>query len=461
MKRKVIRKYQRMNTTGTGLIEIERFKKCSKTFVIKNNKKYTDYNLFFSYILDKLVSKLKKLSLNTSIKFNINVDTVYERSVTHDIQNMAFKTSNILACNSSDFTSLLKKILTKESEFIAKGSGWSLVSIDGLQLRTNLVNPLKGTIINVRNEDVYCFKYSILSKYDERSNKSRFNQKYFNFLEKKSVLNFKSIDFPTPIKQIKKFERLNDVSVNIYSLNNKNNIFPLNISNIERKNHFDLFLFNNDKTSHYCYIKDFSRFIRSQKTKNCNKLIICKIYFTTFGNKPYKSKLWGKAGLVKHKQMCDKNELGKPIMFEEGKDDEFIYFKSYKKTNRILFVIYADFECILKPKQTNEFNINNEKSKISKTYVTHLHEIMSYGFYEKVDNNSISEKLLQQFRIPMKVIIYRDKDSTKKFVENVIDIGRKINNIYETNVPMIPLTEKEEKQYQKTKICEKCSLSLK
>ncbi|KAE9542741.1 hypothetical protein AGLY_002652 [Aphis glycines] len=33
MKRKVIRKYQRMNTTGTGLIEIERFKKCSKTFI--------------------------------------------------------------------------------------------------------------------------------------------------------------------------------------------------------------------------------------------------------------------------------------------------------------------------------------------------------------------------------------------------------------------------------------------
>ncbi|KAE9542742.1 hypothetical protein AGLY_002653 [Aphis glycines] len=257
---------------------------------------------------------------------------------------------------------MYNKILTEESEFIAKGLGWSLVSIDGLQLRINLVNPLKG--------------------------------------KKKSGLNFKCIDFPTPIKQIKKFE--------------------------QRKNHFDLFLFNNDKTSHYCYIKDFSRFIRSQKTKNCNKdvLQLCKL-----------CKLWGKAGLIKHKQMCDKNELGRPLMFEEGKDDELIYFKSYKKTNRTPFVIYADFECILKPKQTNKFNKSNKKSKISKTYVTHLHEIM-------IIQKSYCNNLKFQ---------RRGKDSAKKFMENMIDIGRKINNIYETNIPMIPLTEKEEKQYQKTK----------
>ncbi|XP_060847730.1 LOW QUALITY PROTEIN: uncharacterized protein LOC132931392 [Rhopalosiphum padi] len=479
MKRKVITKYQRMNTSGTGMIEIERFKKCSKTFIIKNSKKYTDYKSFFSYISDKLISKLKKSCLNTSIKFNIHVDTVYERPVTHDIQDMAFKTSNILACSSSDFTILLNrmfnKILTEESEFIAKGSGWSLVSIDGLQLRINLVNPLKGSsyidlpifikkkkaIINVRNKDEYCFKYSILSKYDKRSNKSRFNQTYFNILEKKSGLNFKCIDFPTPIKQIKKFERLNNVSVNIYSLNNKSNIFPLCISKIERKNHFDLFLYNNDKTLHYCYIKDFSRFIRSQKTKNCSKLIICKRCFTIFGNKPCKSKLWGEEGLIKHKQMCDKNELGRPIMFEEGKDDEFIYFKSYKKTNRIPFVIYADFECILNPKQTIELNKSSKKSKVSKTHITHLHEIMSYAFYVKVDYDSITEKLLHQFKIPTKIIMYRGKDAAKKFMENMIDIGKKINDVYEINIPMTTLTETEEKQFQRAEVCEKCLLSFK
>ena len=77
----------------------------------------------------------------------------------------------MLACNSSNFTKLLdsmfNKILEEESEYIAKGSGWSLVSIDGLQLRINNVNPLKGSsyidlpkiiknkkaVINVKNND--------------------------------------------------------------------------------------------------------------------------------------------------------------------------------------------------------------------------------------------------------------------------------------------------------------------
>ncbi|KAE9525805.1 hypothetical protein AGLY_014031 [Aphis glycines] len=297
---------------------------------------------------------------------------------------------HITACNSSDFASLLNtkfdKILAEESEFIAKGSGWTLVSIDGLQFRINLVNPLKGgayldlpkfirekkAIIDVKNKDKYCFKYSILTKYDTRSNKSRFNQKYFDFLEKKSGLDFKCIDFPTQINQIKKFERLNNVSVNVYSLNNKGTIFPLFINNTGEKNHFDLFLINNHKTSHYCYIKDFSRFIRSQKTKNCSKLIISKRCFTTFGNKPFKSKLWGETGLTEHKKMCSnsKNELGRPIMFEEGKENKFIFFKSYKKTSRIPFVIYADFKCILKPKQTNEFTETSKKPQNVRTRVS-------------------------------------------------------------------------------------------
>ena len=85
-------------------------------------------------------------------------------------------------------------------------------------------------------------------------------------LEKKSGLDFKCIDFPTPISQIKKFERINNVSVNIYSLNDKQVIFPLYICNIERIEHFDLFLFNYKGTSHYCYIKHFPRFIKVFKT---------------------------------------------------------------------------------------------------------------------------------------------------------------------------------------------------
>ncbi|CAI6372093.1 unnamed protein product [Macrosiphum euphorbiae] len=385
MKRKTVTKRQRMTSSDEGLFEIERFKKCSKTFVIKNTLDFIDYMLFFNYVRDKLILKLKQSCLQSSIKFNLHVDSVYERIITQEVQDIAFKTSNTLACNSSDFNKLLNrmfdKLLSEQDQFLAKGSGWSLTTIDVLQLRINIVNPLRGetyidlpefmkdkkAIINVKNNDDKCFKYSILSKFDNRSNKTYLNKKYFKMLEKKSGLDFKCIDFPTPISQMKKFERVNDVSINLYSLNDKDHIFPLYICDIEKKKHFDLFLFNNDETSHYCYIKNFSRFVRSQKTKNCSKLIICKRCFTTFGNNPCKSKLWGMKGLIEHQHNCRKNQLGRPIMFEEG-DDEFIYFKNYKNTKRIPIVIYADFECILTPKKPNEYIQSCEKKKKNTCY---------------------------------------------------------------------------------------------
>jgi len=50
-----------MNVIGSGLIQIDRFKKCSKTFVLKNDYNYfIDFNQFFDYGFEMLVSKLKK-----------------------------------------------------------------------------------------------------------------------------------------------------------------------------------------------------------------------------------------------------------------------------------------------------------------------------------------------------------------------------------------------------------------
>lgn len=123
-------------------------KKCSKTFLIKNTLEFIDYTLFFNYILDKLILKLKQSCSQSSIKFNLHVDSVYERIITKEVKDVAFKTSNTLACNSSDFNKLLNgmfnKLLSEQDEFLAKGSGWSLKTIDALQLRINIVNPLRG-----------------------------------------------------------------------------------------------------------------------------------------------------------------------------------------------------------------------------------------------------------------------------------------------------------------------------
>jgi hypothetical protein len=79
-----------------------------------------------------------------------------------------------------------------------KGSSWSLKRIDGIQLRTNKVNPVGGgtyiklpkciedkkAVINVQNTDNKCFKYAILSKYNRCLHKYRMIEDNFKFFVK-------------------------------------------------------------------------------------------------------------------------------------------------------------------------------------------------------------------------------------------------------------------------------------
>uniref|UniRef100_A0A2S2R9P8 DNA-directed DNA polymerase n=1 Tax=Sipha flava TaxID=143950 RepID=A0A2S2R9P8_9HEMI len=380
---------------------------------------------------------------------------------------MAFKTSNVFVHLHSNFSVLLShmfnKILKEESEFIAKGSGWNLNRIDGLQLRINIVNPLRGlsyiplpkyiknkkAIINVQNIDNKCFKHSILSKYDNRRDKYIYSTKYFNYLEKKSKLNFNCVDFPTPVKQVKIFERINNVSVNIFSLDGEGFVYPLYLNESEKSINFDLLLFGDGIRSHYCYIKNFSRLVRSQRTQHKSKLIICKRCFTVFNNKPCENKLWGEHGLNEHKKMCDKNKLGRCVMFENG-DQEFIKFQNYKRTQRIPIVIYADFECLLKKIQ------NKKKSKNTKTKITHVHKPMSYGYYVKIDYSIIPKYFIKKFKISKPLTIYRGKNAAKHFIKTMIDLGIKICSLYKINIPIKKLTKEEESRFQSAQFCECC-----
>ncbi|KAL4083783.1 hypothetical protein QTP88_029099 [Uroleucon formosanum] len=69
-----------------------------------------------------------------------------------------------------------------------------------------------------------------------------------------------------------------------------------------------------------------------------------------------------------------------------------------------------------------------------------------------VDYNIIPKKLIKEFEIPRNVVIYRGKNAAKKFMNSMISIGKKIIDIYNTNLPINKLTLKEEKHFQKVKL---------
>ena len=91
------------------------------------------------------------------------------------------------------------------------------------------------------------------------------------------------------------------------------------------------------------------------------------------------------------------------------------------------------------------------------TTVTHKHKPMSYGFYVLIDYNQIPLKFIKQFKIPQKPVIYRGKKASKHFMLAIIAVAKKIYELYKINIPINYLTEEEENQFQKSKVCELCS----
>jgi hypothetical protein len=122
MMRRTISKKIRMGVTGDGLIEVERFKSTSKTFILNNVNQFIDFNQFFKNSLNLLINKLEKATQNTSIKFNLHVDCVYENLILHEERDISFKTMNVAAYSQSNFYDLLNKmfnnILKEENDFV-------------------------------------------------------------------------------------------------------------------------------------------------------------------------------------------------------------------------------------------------------------------------------------------------------------------------------------------------------
>jgi len=72
---------------------------------------------------------------------------------------------------------------------------------------------LKRTVINVESTDNACFAWSVVAALHPAEKHVERKSSYPRYT---TVFNLKDIDFPITLKQIKKFEQLNNISINVY-----------------------------------------------------------------------------------------------------------------------------------------------------------------------------------------------------------------------------------------------------
>ena len=467
-----------MNTNG--FIEIESsFKRMVVWYFRKNIDKLAHHHIFLEHIKGELIDKLRERVRIHPIKYGLKLESTYHvPNVENSARDRAFKISARALFEFSNIEDMIEEdfstILAEEAAYEGKGSGLTLAHVDGMLLTVTEYTPLGGSayiplpkniqakkaVVNPENyNDNMCFKWSILAKHVINNNRGRVDMNYTN---EEYRYDFSALSFPTPVSEISLFERLNPgTSVNIYVLhinnnNNNNNqtnsnIYPLRVSNEMKADHFDLLLISRYEQSHYTYISNFSRLVSIQINKHGHSLFICRSCFTSFDAQPLKNKLYGAEALAQHNLFCGPN---KPIFPELPKKGATLQFKSWGKTQRMPFVLYADFEALLL--KTSEQHGYNTKA-------IHSHHPMSYGF-TVVTAEGVPVELLDRFDIPRHPVIFRGSESSddvaKRFVLAMANITEKIYTLLKTtNVDIIISTE-EIRAHDLKSVCDLCKKSF-
>ena len=267
------------------------------------------------------------------------------------IKARPFFCSGIQRFNSSTniletYENMKQKTIESFATYTSGGSGWIFQSIENLLLKVDKCNPLrgegyidlpaaiksKGAIINVQNKDNRCLEYAILSAQHHSEIKEKYERpsQYKAHLGK---LNFTGIEFPVSLQDIDKFEKNNpEIKVNVFGYERSVHILRLNKT--DPQNAIDLLFITKEEKQHYCWIKNFSRLLSAQVSKHNGAAYFCKRCLNKF-TAPEK--------LNEHIEICKENSACK---IEVPKPGETITFKNFKKSMRVPFVIYADFEAI-------------------------------------------------------------------------------------------------------------------
>lgn len=345
---------------------------------------------------------------------------------------------------------IIEKVKTRMEEFQTRGSGWQFDSIVELEVTSNQYDVHRGAIymelcdflknkkaiVNVQNNDEYCFKWAVLSAlYPAQKNASR----VVKYCGCEDLVDFSGIEFPVKLEHINRFEKVNpSISINVYMFDEcKESVYPVRLTKCVKQSHIHLMLLSNvigetvageiTRKSHYCWIKNLSRLLSSQISKGKMKLYFCDRclqHFTTSQR------------LSDHILNCMVQNDCKIEMPQKA--ENIISFKNYFKKLAVPFIVYADVESLLKI-PTKQFC----KSNSTKAY--QQHETYSVGYYLKCNFNPSKSHYKS----------HRGPDCIRWFVNELHQIALEVASILRYIAPL-NMTQQNEEEFQNSEHCHIC-----
>ena len=277
-------------------------------------------------------------------------------------------------------TSLNKFIDEVKGEIEAwseRGSGWIMDKILEAFLNVVQYQPMRGgsyiplptklknkkAALNIQNRDNECIRWALRAALFPAP-RGRNPIKPSSY-PTKDGLNFTGIDFPTPVSQIDRLERQNqNLAINVFGWEN-GQVVVHRISEKREVPRMNLMLTKQGENTHYSDVKRLTALLYDQNRHNESK------HFCERCLHGYKTRDL----LERHKPEC-KGLMKSPTRTDMPKQGENkMSFTNYHKQMKAPYVVYADFECLVRKIATRE-----PDNKHSFTIKTEKHEPCGFSY---------------------------------------------------------------------------------
>ena len=291
--------------------------------------------------------------------------------------------------------------------------------------------------INVKNDDEKCFLWSVLAALHPAVKNVDRVAKYTPF---EAEIDMTGISYPVATKDVDKVESMNNISINVFGLEDNKTVFPMRISKkTDSEHHIDLLYISDSDINHYVLIKNMSRLIKSQLSLHKCQTFICS--YCLHGCKT-------KEILDRHVERCKMHDAQRVKLPEKNdkKGRDKVKFTKTEYQLRLPFVIYADFESIL---LKHDVCKNNSEKSWTLKYQTH--EACGYGLYTVCSDKRF-------YRAPE---VYHGADSAEKFLDHVLNEAAELRALLKKKMLMKKLTREQWREYNTTHTCHICKKNIK
>ena len=285
-------------------------------------------------------------------------------------------------------------------------------------------------VLNVKNKDDNCLRWALRSALANPA--PPHHPERTTWYSNEDGLDFTGIDAPTPVSQIPKVERQNNLAINVFGWEKGVIIHHISKQPGEMPR-INLLLIEKSNKFHYTWIKDVNCLLHDQSMYNGRKHF-CESCLHGYTREDL---------LKAHKPECQ--GIGQTAvrveMPEEGKNK--LAFQNHHKQLPAPYIIYADFEALTTKVEGPELDPTK-----SNTRKTQQHEACSYCF--------IVVHCDGQTEVPVE---YRGPNAAEHFLQALQEEEDKIKGVL-ANLKAMRMTQEDWRAYNTATICHVCEKLL-